>query len=297
MKISVLGTNGFLSNAISEYANEHGWQLDMYGLAVPDSVHYDKFIEINLVDRDLDCAMMLDSDIIVYAIGAGIQSNLKERADLIYALNVTAPVNICNKLKSLDYKGAFVTFGSYFELGETDMKHPATEEDIMIADAPAPTDYVVSKRMLTRFVTSYKHDFTHWHFILPTIYGPGENPKRLIPYTINAIRNNEDLHFTSGEQVRQYLYIDDVAMVLDEASKMHLPTGIYNIAGLDTLSVRQLVEKIHTYFNKQIHEGCFGSEDRSDTGMKYLALEENYLIKSLKRNDSLRSLPHVLCKY
>ena len=274
MKISILGTNGFLSNAIGKYANEHGWQLDMYGLAEPDALRYDKFIEINLMDRDLDCTTMLDSDIIIYAIGAGIQSNLKEGADLIYALNVTVPVNICNKLKSLDYKGTFVTFGSYSELGETKLKHPATEEDIIKADAPAPTDYVASKRMLTRFVTSYKHDFTHWHFILPTIYGPGENPKRLIPYTINAIRNNEELHFTSGEQVRQYLYIDDAAMVLDKAYKKNLPSGIYNIAGPDTLSVRQLVEKIHAYFHKQIHEECFGSEERSDTGMKYLALDE-----------------------
>lgn len=277
MKISILGTNGFLSNAIGKYASEHGWHLDMYGLVAPDSVHYDKFIEINLLDRDLDCATMLESDIIVYAIGAGIQSNLKEGADLVFALNVTSPVNICNNLKSLDYNGVFVSFGSYFELGETDLKRPATEEDIISASAPAPTDYVVSKRMLTRFATSYKHEFTHWHFILPTIYGPGENPKRLIPYTINAIRNNEDLHFTSGEQVRQYLYVGDVAKVLDTAYTKSLPSGIYNIAGSEEFTVRELVECIHKNFNKQVPNGCFGSTERSDTGMKYLALTERTL--------------------
>ena len=282
MKISVLGTNGFLSSAIGKYANEHGWHLDMYGLVAPDSVHYDKFFEINLMDRDLDCAMMLDSDIIVYAIGAGIQSNLKEGADLVYALNVTAPVNICNKLKSLDYKGAFVTFGSYFELGESDLKHPATEEDIIRASAPAPTDYVISKRMLTRFATSYKHEFTHWHFILPTIYGPGENPKRLIPYTINAIRNNEDLHFTSGEQVRQYLYMGDVAELLDTAYSKSLASGIYNIAGHETMSVQEIVMTIHKSFKKTIVKGCFGELQRSDTSMKYLVLEGQKLYDAMQ---------------
>lgn len=281
MKISILGTNGFLSNAIGKYANEQGWQLDMYGLVAPDAVRYDNFVEINLMDRDLDCRTMLYSDIIVYAIGAGIQSNLKEGADLVYALNVTAPVNICNKLKTLEYKGAFVTFGSYFELGETNMKRPATEEDVINADAPAPTDYVVSKRMLTRFATSYKHDFTHWHFILPTIYGPGENQKRLIPYTINAIRNNEELHFTSGEQVRQYLYVDDVAKVLNMASLRSLPSGIYNIAGSEEFTVRELVESIHKHFNKQVPDGCFGSTERSDIGMKYLALNKNALMEKI----------------
>ena len=41
--------------------------------------------------------------------------------------------------------------------------------------------------MLTRFVSAYAHEFIHWHFIIPTIYGPGENVKRLIPYTIQSI--------------------------------------------------------------------------------------------------------------
>ena len=245
----------------------------MYGLAEPDALRYDKFIEINLMDRDLDCTTMLDSDVIVYAIGAGIQSNLKEGAELVFALNVTAPVNICNKLKTLDYKGAFVTFGSYFELGETDLKRPATEEDIIKSDATAPTDYVVSKRMLTRFVTSYKHDFTHWHFILPTIYGPGENPKRLIPYTINAIRSNEELHFTSGEQVRQYLYVGDVAKLLHAAYIGRISSGVYNIAGTETISVRQLVKMICEVNGKKYDDIYFGKMLRSDVGMKYLALD------------------------
>lgn len=273
MKISILGTNGFLSNAIGKFANEHEWQLDMYGLADPEGLRYDAFREINLMDKDLDCSSMLDSDIIVYAIGAGIQSNLKEGADLIYALNVTALVTICNKLKALQYKGVFVTFGSYFELGEDNLQSPATEEDIIKADAPSPTEYVVSKRMLTRFVTSYKHGFKHWHFILPTIYGPGENPKRLIPYTINAIRNGEELHFTSGEQVRQYLYVGDVAKVLDAAFAKSLPSGVYNIAGSEIFTVRELVEVIHSYLEASIQEGCFGRAQRSDVGMKYLALD------------------------
>ena len=187
MKISILGCNGFLSTAIAKYANQKEWILNMYGLDEPRCHTYDSFIKCNLMDAELDCSPLLDSDIIIYAIGAGIQSNLKEGFNLIYNLNVTAPVTICNKLKELDYKGVFVTLGSVFEMGETKEERFFTEEDVLTSTALAPSVYVVSKRMLTRFVTSYKHDFTHWHFIIPTIYGPGENSNRLIPYTINAI--------------------------------------------------------------------------------------------------------------
>ena len=122
MKYSILGTNGFLSTAIARYCNNKGYDLDMYVLDKPTEHKYDNFYKVNLMDTDLDCSKLLSSDVVIYAIGAGIQSNLKENYNLIYNLNVTAPVLICNKLKELDYKGRFITFGSVFEIGETKEK-------------------------------------------------------------------------------------------------------------------------------------------------------------------------------
>lgn len=281
MKLSNLGCNGFLSTAIAKYANKAGWTLDMYGLDEPQGHKYDKFVQCNLMDAELDCSPLIDSDIIVYAIGAGIQANLKEGFNLIYNLNVTAPVTICNKLKELDYKGCFVTFGSVFEMGEIKEAKFFTEEDVLTSTAPAPSDYVVSKRMLSRFVTSYKHDFTHWHFIIPTIYGPGENPKRLIPYTINAIKNGEELHFTAGDQTRQYICVDEVPRLLEMAFEKKLPSGMYNIQGKETLTVKQIVELIHHKLGKGVPEGCFGTMQRSDVGMKFLALDGHKLWDSI----------------
>ena len=296
MKIAIIGTNGFLSTSIAKYAEEKGWTLDMYGLDKPIHHTYSHFYSINLLQGDIDIKELSKSDMIVYAVGAGIQSNLKEGADLIYVLNVIVPVNICNKLKSLDYKGVFVTFGSYFELGETELQSPATEEDVITASAPAPTDYVVSKRMLTRFVTSYKHDYIHWHFVLPTIYGPEENPHRLIPYTINAIKNNEELHFTSGDQVRQYLYVGDVVKVMDMAYTKSLPSGIYNIAGNETNSVIEIVQVIHNAYKKSVSDDAFGIIQRTDTCMKYLALSGSKLKKEIS-NYKLTNLVDILKLY
>ena len=44
MKISILGTNGFLSTAIAKYANEVGWTLNMYGLDAPIDCEYSNFL-------------------------------------------------------------------------------------------------------------------------------------------------------------------------------------------------------------------------------------------------------------
>jgi putative dTDP-glucose 4,6-dehydratase len=281
MKISILGTNGFLSTAIAKYANHKDWTLDMYGLDEPFGHKYDKFHKINLMDTELNCYKLIDSDLIIYAIGAGIQSNLKESFYQIYNLNVTTPVNICNKLKELNYTGCFVTFGSVFEMGETKEEHLFTEEDILTSTCTAPNDYTVSKRMLSTFVSSYKHDFIHWHFYIPTIYGVGENPKRLIPYTINAIRNGEKLYFTTGDQTRQYLHVDEIPRILAIAIEKKLASGIYNIQGRETLTVKEIVTKIHHVMGKEVPAGCFGYIQRVDADMKYLALDGKILRKAI----------------
>lgn len=296
MKISILGTNGFLSTAIAKYANEAGWNLDMYGLDEPRSHKYDNFYKVNLMDTALDCSGLLASEIIIYAIGAGIQSNLKEGNDLIYNLNVTVPVRICNALKAAGYQGKFITFGSVFEMGETTEERFFTEEDIQTSLAVAPNDYTVSKRMLTRFISSYKHEFTHWHFIIPTIYGESENPKRLIPYTINAIKNGEELHFTAGDQTRQYIHVSEVPRIIDMAYKKNIPSGIYNIQGKETITVKEIVTLIHKVLGKQVAEGCFGSAQRADVGMKYLALDGSKLKTAINFVATIR-LEDIIKRY
>lgn len=296
MKISILGTNGFLSTAIAKYANEAGWNLDMYGLDEPRSHKYDNFYKVNLMDTALDCSGLLASEIIIYAIGAGIQSNLKEGNDLIYNLNVTVPVRICNALKAAGYQGKFITFGSVFEMGETTEERFFTEEDIQTSLAVAPNDYTVSKRMLTRFISSYKHEFTHWHFIIPTIYGESENPKRLIPYTINAIKNGEELHFTAGDQTRQYIHVSEVPRMIGMAYEKNIPSGIYNIQGKETVTVKEIVTLIHRVLGKQVAEGCFGSAQRADVGMKYLALDGRKLKTAINFVATIR-LEDIIKRY
>ncbi len=98
MKVAIIGTNGLLSVCIGRYCNKNNHELMMFGLDIPVFHLYDSYTKINLIVQDLDYQPLLNTDMIVYAAGAGIQSNLKENAELIYKLNVTVPVKICNNL-------------------------------------------------------------------------------------------------------------------------------------------------------------------------------------------------------
>lgn len=296
MRISILGCNGFLSTAIARYALGRGWSVAMYGLAEPKAHSFDSFSKVNLLVGDFDYSGICSCDIVIYAIGAGIQANIREDALSIYELNAMAPVRICNRLKTTGFQGIFITFGSYFEAGEMQCNRPVEEDVILCSNVKAPSDYVVSKRMLSRFVSSYEHDFVHWHFILPTIYGEGENPQRLIPYVINALRSRDVPRFTSGDQLRQYLYVNEVPDVIERAYNQKLPSGVYNIQGSEIVTVREIVNVVAKRMGKFIPESCFGSVYRSDVGMKYLALDGTRLSQAIGFVPSIQ-IADVISRY
>lgn len=281
MIVSILGTNGFLSTALARFCNKMGYSLQMYGLEYPNNCYCETFKKLNIINEEIDYNILCQSDIIIYSIGAGIQSNLRESINKIYTLNVTVPINICNKLKIYGYSGYFITFGSIFEIGKTLIRHPFCENDILLSQNEVTSDYAISKRLLTRFITSYEHNYTHWHFIIPTIYGEGENTMRLIPYTLDAIRNSKTLSFTGGDQIRQYVYVNDVPTIIYKSLIKQLPSGVYNIEGPETLSVKEIVTLLHTALGKIVPEKCFGTYERSDSGMKYLALNGNKLYSAI----------------
>jgi nucleoside-diphosphate-sugar epimerase len=290
MKVSLIGSNGLLSDSIGRFCNSKDINLDVYGLYKPINHVYDNFYAVDLLKEDLEYDKIKCSDIIIYAVGAGIQSNLDESANQIYILNVGFPVKICNCLKQKDYKGIFVTFGSYFEIGETTDNKLYNEMDVICSRNNPPNDYAISKRMLSRFISSFNAQFKTWHFILPTIYGEKESLHRLIPYTINALKTDNDIQFTSGEQIRQYVYIDEISYMINLAYKNRIPSGVYNIAGNETLTVKELVSMLFKAYNKDLSESVFGKEKRVDVRMKSLQLEGIKLYKELNYKPIIKIL-------
>tara|TARA_B110000908_G_C10267775_1_gene466254 strand:+ start:263 stop:1153 length:891 start_codon:yes stop_codon:yes gene_type:complete len=296
MKISIIGTNGLLSNSIGRYCNENGIKIEMYGRSKPKRHDFNAFFEIDLLNEELSYEQIKSSDIIIYAVGAGIQSNLQESADIIYSLNVSVPVKIINELKIIGFSGSFVTFGSYFEIGENTENQFFTENELLQSQNRVVNDYSISKRMFSRFISSVEQPFKTWHFILPTIYGEQESAHRLIPYTINALKTNADIEFTSGEQVRQYIYIAEIAEIIMHSLNKNISSGVYNVAGTESLTVKELVTSLFNLFNKEVPESVFGKAKRTDTGMKILQLGGSKLYNAIDYNPHIK-ISDVYDKY
>lgn len=75
------------------------------------------------------------------------------------------------------------------------------------------------------------------------LYGPYENPYRLIPSIICALLRNEDAKTTKGEQIRDFLHVEDAAAALRTLAKNNL-SGAINIGSGKPIAVREIATRI-----------------------------------------------------
>jgi nucleoside-diphosphate-sugar epimerase len=135
------------------------------------------------------------------------------------------------------------------------------------------------------------------HFILPTIYGEQESKFRLIPYTIDSIINNIKLELTSGDQIRQYIHVDNVVEIIFDSVYKNIKSDIYNIQASETYSVKELVAKIYKLMESEMPSEVFGRSRRIDEGMKILQIDGSKLSSKLKANHHNIKIEDVIFKY
>ncbi len=75
------------------------------------------------------------------------------------------------------------------------------------------------------------------------LYGPQEAEVRLVPSVILALLSGQTAKCTHGEQIRDYLHVEDVASAIWAVARSHL-TGPVNIGSGDPVKVRTVVETI-----------------------------------------------------
>ena len=75
------------------------------------------------------------------------------------------------------------------------------------------------------------------------MYGPFENPRRLVPSVILSLLRGEPAKSSHGKQVRDYMHVQDVADGLVALLKSQA-TGAFNIASGNATAIRTIVERI-----------------------------------------------------
>lgn len=84
------------------------------------------------------------------------------------------------------------------------------------------------------------------------VYGNGEAPERLVSYLINKLKNDSEVDLTGGRQIRDLLYVEDVAAaflaVLE--SPAFKQGEVFNVCSSKAVSVGEIATTVARLMNK-----------------------------------------------
>jgi dTDP-glucose 4,6-dehydratase len=148
--------------------------------------------------------------------------------------NIVGTVNLLNAALSI-WKDN--TGGKLFYHISTDEVYGSLGKDGLFTEETAydpKSPYSASKASSDHMVRAYGHTFG-----LPVIisncsnnYGPNQFPEKLIPLAINNIKNNKPIPvYGKGENIRDWLYVEDHASAIDLIFHNGKTGETYNIGG------------------------------------------------------------------
>ena len=108
------------------------------------------------------------------------------------------------------------------------------------------------------------------------LYGPHEHPRRLVPSVIRALLLNERVACSHGTQVRDLLFVKDVASAFVSLLGREVE-GAFNIASGEPVSVKEVIHRI---------ADKFGRRDLIDFGALPAAGEPPRIVADTRRLES-----------
>jgi nucleoside-diphosphate-sugar epimerase len=75
------------------------------------------------------------------------------------------------------------------------------------------------------------------------LFGPDEDPRRMVPAVINALLERREFQATEGGQIRDYLHVDDAASALIALLRQGA-SGVFNVCSGEPVTVRRIMQMI-----------------------------------------------------
>ena len=141
----------------------------------------------------------------------------------------------------------FVQIGSCIEYGK--IKSPQIETKL---NKKTFSIYGKAKLLSTLYAENFykKYNFPVTVLRLYLVYGPFQDTNRVIPVTIINALNNKEFECSSGLQLRDFTYIDDVIKAIIKSLKNSDSSGkIINIGSGKPISIKNVIIKICKLIN------------------------------------------------
>lgn len=182
----------------------------------------------------------VQSDGILHLAAGGVAYGAAHNRDVLQ-VNIEGLAILLDSVQEAGIGPHVVLAGSGFEYAPQD--RPLREDDPIAPNSV----YGVSKAASARLAHLYAARFPITVLRLFSLYGPGEQEPRVVPYVIAQTRRGLPVELTPGEQVRDYTYVKDAAegfwrtLALRPVAPM---CRVWNLASGVSITLRSFLETL-----------------------------------------------------
>lgn len=248
MRIALTGASGFLGRHFVPAALAAGHRLCALERSrpVPGGV---EAVRGGLEDPAARARLLEGADVLVHLAAAGVQGRDRAWPGMLQA-NVAAPVELAEEaarqgVRLVVAAGTCLEYRGHGRLPDEPCPPGARPR----CDEGAPTGpadpYGATKAagaiLLAARARALGLPLTYLRFA--SLYGPGDDADKLLPAALRAALAGREFEMTAGEQVRDWLHVDDAVGVL-LAAIAGAGAGIVNAGTGEGVAVRDLVARL-----------------------------------------------------
>lgn len=177
--------------------------------------------------------------------------------------------------------GSMAEYGYAGTFGEGDLRKPNTAYGFAKL---ACSDHAVALRTAGHDVSLAR---------LFGVFGAGEDDTRLIPTLIEKLKSNQPVSLSDGDQLRDFVYVGDVATILLKMATTKVVPAVLNVGTGQGVTVRDVCEKIADYLGADRTLLQFGAVERRAVDEDMLVADTRLLQKYLGENPEQRFLGNL----
>jgi len=248
MKIFLTGSTGFVGANIARRLLSEGHEVHLSirkganTWRLQDVLPQLNIHEIDLRDYTGLCKAMksISPESVIHMATYGAYPRIQTDFDKIFETNMVGTVNLVRACDSVKYE-TFINTSSSSEYGLVRKKMSEN-------DPPAPVNYYGATKAGATIFCQTHTKITGAPIVtvrLFSVFGPYEEPSRLVPSTIKHCLCNEKLEMTSGLQKRDFIYTQDIEdAYIELMKKPEIKGEVINIGTGNQYTVREMVEAI-----------------------------------------------------
>ncbi|MDA9716031.1 NAD(P)-dependent oxidoreductase [Bacteroidota bacterium] len=265
MRILVTGGSGFLGKSISDFFSKNGHEIIIFDKCKPQNLlDNQSFVKGDLFDeKSLEQALKNVEIVLHFAAQADIDYS-EENPEETLENNIQGTINLLKKVKDLNLKRFFFSSSVY-----VNSKHGSF--------------YGVSKQCCEKIIEEYSRryglDFTILRY--GSLYGPNANEFNSISSIIESALSNKSIERSGdGEEIREYVFINDAAEMTYETLSEDYKNKHVFISGNQQIKVKDLLVMINEILGGDIK---ISYKEKDNNQLHYGITPYSYKINSAKR--------------